>query len=64
MRTPTRTPSPPIRGYVASALACLGDAEGLARLARDLDDSDAAIRASHIVASNGKIHGEMIEMLH
>jgi len=37
-------PTPVIRGYVANALACLGDPDGLARLARDLDDPDPAIR--------------------
>lgn len=37
-------PTPIIRGYVVNALACLGDRDGLARLARDLDDPDPAIR--------------------
>jgi len=37
-------PTPVIRGYVVNALACLGDPDGLARLARDLDDPDPAIR--------------------
>jgi sialidase-1 len=37
-------PTPVIRGYVVNALACLGDPDGLARLARDLEDPDPAIR--------------------
>lgn len=37
-------PTPVIRGYVVNALACLGDPEGLAQLARDLDSEDPAIR--------------------
>ncbi len=37
-------PSPLVRAYVEHALACLGDAEGLARLARNLEDADAAVR--------------------
>lgn len=37
-------PTPLIRAYVVNALACLGDPDGLARLARDLDDPDPAIR--------------------
>lgn len=38
-------PTPLIRAYVVNALACLGDPDGLARLARDLEDPDPAIRA-------------------
>lgn len=37
-------PTPVIRGYIVNALACLGDPEGLAQLARDLDSEDPAIR--------------------
>ena len=37
-------PTPLIRGYVVNALACLGDPEGLAQMARDLDSEDPAIR--------------------
>jgi sialidase-1 len=37
-------PTPIIRAYVVNALACLGDPDGLARLARDLEDPDPAIR--------------------
>jgi sialidase-1 len=37
-------PTPLIRAYVVNALACLGDPDGLARLARDLEDPDPMIR--------------------
>ncbi len=37
-------PTPLIRAYVEHALACLGDPEGLARLARNLEDGDDLIR--------------------
>jgi sialidase-1 len=37
-------PSPIVRAYVEHALACLGDPDGLARLARNLEDADPAIR--------------------
>lgn len=37
-------PTEVIRGYVVNALACLGDPDGLARLARDLDHEDPIIR--------------------
>jgi len=37
-------PTPVIHGYVVNALAALGDPDGLARLARDLDDEDPMIR--------------------
>ena len=37
-------PTPVIRGYIVNALACLGDPQGLAQLARDLDSEDPAIR--------------------
>ncbi len=38
-------PTPIIRAYVENALAALGDPDGLARLVRNLDDSDPFIRA-------------------
>lgn len=37
-------PTPLIRAYVENALACLGDPDGLARLARNLGDEDPVIR--------------------
>lgn len=37
-------PTPLIRAYVEHALACLGDPDGLARLARNLEDEDDLIR--------------------
>ncbi len=37
-------PTPLIRSYVVNALACLGDPDSLARLARDLEDPDPMIR--------------------
>lgn len=41
----TDAPSPIVRAYVENALAALGDADGLARLARNLEDDDPGVRA-------------------
>lgn len=37
-------PNPMVLAYVEHALACLGDPDGMARLARNLEDADPAVR--------------------
>lgn len=37
-------PTPIVRAYIENALAVLGDADGLMRLTRNLDDPDASVR--------------------
>lgn len=48
--------TPVIHGYVVNALAVLGDPEGLALLARDLEDPDPAIRTYATFAGDAKAY--------